>query len=168
MSPKVEYMTVCASSLPKLSESVQGRCVLGWKPLGAPFVSPLLGPDGFCGNGYIQALTREVTDGPRIVCLCGSMRFLDAFTLATQRETLAGRIVLSVATLAGMEGQTVTITEEAKRKIDQLHFRKIEVADEILVLNVDDYVGASTKSEIEYARKLGKPVRWLKGEGAAS
>ncbi|KAH8656016.1 hypothetical protein BGZ60DRAFT_417628 [Tricladium varicosporioides] len=102
---------------------------------------------------------------PTIVCLCGSTRFMDAFREANERETLAGKIVLSV----GVDMRTSTalspFSEEAlegiKVRLDALHKEKIKLADEILVLNVGAYIGESTRSEIAFARGLGKKVRYL-------
>lgn len=96
---------------------------------------------------------------PTIVCLCGSTRFKEAFEKASREETLAGRIVLSVGLFAHADG--ITLTPEQKDALDQLHLRKIDMADEILVLNVGGYVGESTQREIEYAVEHGKRVRWL-------
>jgi len=101
---------------------------------------------------------------PTIVCLCGSTRFMDAFFEAGWRETLDGRIVLSVGVCkhVGSEGHGgEALGPEVAAKLDNLHLRKIDLADEILVLNVDGYVGESTWREIEYARKHQKPIRWL-------
>jgi hypothetical protein len=107
----------------------------------------------------------EVADRPRVVCLCGSTRFFEAFQQANYSETMAGRIVLSVGFYphrADMcHGQTLGCTAKQKLALDELHKRKIDLADEILVLNVNGYVGDSTRSEIEYAQARGKPVRYL-------
>jgi hypothetical protein len=104
---------------------------------------------------------------PRIVCLCGSTRFMTAFDDANRAETLAGRIVLTVGVdlkerhkdvLAGKtEAEAVAIED----RLDCLHRHKIDLADEILVLNVDGPPGESTQREIEYAKKTGKVVRYL-------
>lgn len=101
----------------------------------------------------------ESTDLPVIVCLCGSTRFRRAFEEANQRETLAGRIVLSVGFFGHEQG--LQPDDPRKRRLDALHKRKIDLADEVLVLNVGGYVGDSTKSEVQYARAAGKLVRWL-------
>lgn len=69
---------------------------------------------------------------PRVVCLCGSTRFKDAYVEASKREALAGRIVLSVGCFSHADGG---VTEEQKLALDQLHMRKIDRADEILVLD---------------------------------
>lgn len=101
---------------------------------------------------------------PKVVCLCGSTRFLDAFRKAMAEETYFGRIVLSIGcNLRDHEFDTFTQEHKAEIKIalDELHKRKIDLADEVLVLNVGGYVGDSTKSEIRYAIEHGKPIRWL-------
>ncbi len=102
---------------------------------------------------------------PKIVCLCGSTRFFDTFQRANFDETMAGRIVLTVGfyphAQSKAHGEDVGITTGQKAELDELHKRKIDVADEILVLNVGGYIGDSTRSEIAYAESTGKPVRWL-------
>lgn len=102
---------------------------------------------------------------PRIVCLCGSTRFMKEFYDANMRETLAGKIVLTV----GMSSHgDCKPNEEQKIALDELHKRKIDLADEILVLNVGGYVGDSTRSEIEYAAKRYRGIRWLEPDKAMS
>jgi hypothetical protein len=104
---------------------------------------------------------------PSIVVLCGSTRFHAAFQRANYEETMQGKIVLSVgfyanpAVLAQVHGENVGITPEEKLQLDELHKRKIDLADEVLILNVGGYIGESTRSELEYAQLLGKPVRFL-------
>lgn len=99
-------------------------------------------------------------DRPTIVCLCGSTRFGEAFREANLRETLAGRIVLSI----GCEwhgDQALGLTEEDKRRLDELHLRKIDLADQVLILNVNGYIGESTARERLYAIVHGKCIRYL-------
>lgn len=100
---------------------------------------------------------------PRIVCLCGSTRFYDAFQRANYEETMAGRIVLTVGFYphANVHHEGAGCTPEQKIALDELHKRKIDLADEILVLNVGGYIGESTLSEIAHASATGKPIRWL-------
>jgi nucleoside 2-deoxyribosyltransferase len=105
---------------------------------------------------------------PRIVCLCGSTRFRKAWTRAHREESLAGKIVLGVGVMLHAGDDPIRQDCEAKRRLDELHFRKIELADEVFVLNVEGYVGHSTANELAYARALGKPVRFLEPEKAAS
>lgn len=95
---------------------------------------------------------------PRVVCLCGSTRFRADYTRAHQEETLAGRIVLTVGVYRHADG--IYLSNDQKAAMDALHLRKIDLADEILVLNVGGYIGNSTKREIAYARAQGKRVRW--------
>jgi hypothetical protein len=102
---------------------------------------------------------------PEIVVLCGSTRFGEHFRATNLRETLAGRIVLSIGcdTKSDAELASVGITfdQALKDRLDELHKRKIDLADRVLVLNVGGYIGDSTRSEIEYAEKLGKRVDYL-------
>jgi hypothetical protein len=112
--------------------------------------------------------TRRTHLTPRIVCLCGSTRFYPEFQRANYRETMAGRIVLSVGFYPHAQeqahGEHIGITPEQKVALDELHKRKIDLADEILVLDVDRYIGDSTRSEIEHAQRTGKPIRYLSQE----
>lgn len=108
---------------------------------------------------------------PRIVVLCGSTRFGEAFREANLQETLAGSIVLSVGCDLRSDHDLWSHLPDVevaalKHRLDELHKRKIDLADEVLVLNVDGYLGESTRSEIEYAEKLGRPVRYLEGTGS--
>jgi len=105
-------------------------------------------------------------DFPEIVVLCGSTRFFDAFQKANYELTMAGKIVLSVgfyphASAEHGHGEGVGHASVEKVMLDELHKRKIDLADRVHVLNVDGYVGDSTRSEIEHARALGKPITWL-------
>lgn len=101
----------------------------------------------------------------RVVCLCGSTRFYDEFQSANYRETMAGRIVLSVGFYPHCSerahGEAVGCTVDQKRQLDELHLRKIDLADEVLVLNVGGYIGESTRRELEHAKATGKAVRYL-------
>ena len=99
---------------------------------------------------------------PKIVCLCGSTRFSETFREANLRETLAGRIVLTIG-YDFKSDDALELTAADKEHLDQLHLRKIDLADEIFVLNVGGYIGESTRKEIEYAMKNSKPVRYLEG-----
>lgn len=108
---------------------------------------------------------------PRIVCLCGSTRFMEAFQAANLRETIAGRIVLSIGCNTKSDADLMILgelTPAAKAALDELHKRKIDLADEVLVLNVGGYIGESTRSEIAYAEAHEKPVRYLESRALAS
>lgn len=118
---------------------------------------------------YFESHDLEVNFGgpkPTITVLCGSTRFSHSFREQNLRLTIAGHIVLSIGCdlrsdhelWSDLDAEAV---EKLKADLDELHKRKIDLADEVLVLNVDGYIGDSTRSEIEYAEKLGKPVRYL-------
>ena len=96
----------------------------------------------------------------KVITLCGSTRFKDAFLEQQKRLTLEGNIVLSVG-MFGYSGDDALWTESTKAMLDDMHKRKIDMADEIFVINVDGYIGESTRSEIEYAKRTGKAVRYL-------
>jgi hypothetical protein len=99
-----------------------------------------------------------------IVCLCGSTRFMDAWQAANLSETLAGKIVLSIGcnTKSDADLQRLgRLTPEKKAELDELHLDKIDLADEVLVLNVGGYLGDSTRREVLHAERGGKTVRWL-------
>lgn len=95
-----------------------------------------------------------------IVTLCGSTKFKSAFELANREETLKGNIVLSVGFFLHSD-DTLTITDEQKVKLDLLHMDKICMSDEVLILNVDGYVGDSTFNELRCAYGMGKLIRFL-------
>jgi len=95
---------------------------------------------------------------PKVICLCGSTRFKKEFERVNYDETLKGNIILTVGCFGHADG--VEFTEDQKTALDELHKRKIDIADEILVINVDGYIGSSTKSEIEYAKKENKGIRY--------
>jgi len=96
----------------------------------------------------------------KIITLCGSTKFRDQFIAEQKRLTLEGNIVISVG-LFGHSGDNEVWTESIKEMLDDMHKRKIDLADEIFVINAGGYVGPSTRSEIEYALSTNKGVRYL-------
>jgi hypothetical protein len=96
----------------------------------------------------------------RIITLCGSTKFKDEFIEEQKRLTLEGNIVISVG-LFGHSGDNEVWSKETKEMLDDMHKRKIDLADEIFVINVGGYIGSSTRSEIEYAIITNKPVKYL-------
>jgi len=99
---------------------------------------------------------------PTIVCICGSTKFKDEWEKAIMQETLAGKIALSVAFYTHADGHI--IEPKVKGMLDELYLRKIDLADEVFVINKDGYIGESTRREIEYAMASGKLVRYLEGK----
>ena len=100
----------------------------------------------------------------KVITLCGSTRFKEEFIKAQKDLTLQGNIVISVG-LFGHSGDNEVWTDDTKEMLDDMHKRKIDMADEIFVINVNGYIGESTKSEIEYAKRNGKIVRYLQEGG---
>mgnify|MGYP003310180827 CR=1 FL=1 len=96
----------------------------------------------------------------KVVTLCGSTRFKDEYLAVQKRLTLEGNIVISVG-LFGHSGDDEVWTEGTKAMLDDMHKRKIDMADEIFVINVGGYIGESTRSEIDYALANGKAVKYL-------
>ena len=96
----------------------------------------------------------------KVITLCGSTKFKDEFLQQQKRLTLEGNIVISVG-MFGHSGDQEVWSEGVKEMLDDMHKRKIDMADEIFVINVGGYIGSSTKSEIAYAQSTGKMVRYL-------
>ncbi|WP_270170186.1 hypothetical protein [Paenibacillus sp. SYP-B4298] len=94
----------------------------------------------------------------KIITLCGSTKFKEQFEQANAFLTLQGNIVISLAFFEQSEG--FEITEQQAERLGNLHFRKIDISDEIFVIDVNGYIGSSTKREIEYAQKKGKAIRY--------
>ncbi len=96
----------------------------------------------------------------KIITLCGSTKFKNEYLEVQKRLTLEGNIVISVG-LFGHSGDNEVYTENKKEMLDDMHLRKIDLADEIFVINTGGYIGESTKREIEYAGKTGKIIKYL-------
>ena len=95
-----------------------------------------------------------------IITLCGSTRFKDDFILVQKELTLQGYIVISVG-LFGHSGDKDAWTGGTKEMLDDMHKRKIDLAQAIYVINKDGYIGSSTRSEIEYAKAAGKEIYYM-------
>ena len=103
----------------------------------------------------------------KVITLCGKAKFKEEFLKVQKDLTLKGNIVISVGLFGhsgdnevweNMDEGTLTKTKEM---LDDMHKRKIDMSDEIFVINVGGYIGESTKSEIEYAKEHGKIVNYL-------
>lgn len=91
----------------------------------------------------------------KIITLCGSLKFQKQMMEVAERVALEGNCVLTPVYPFLKDCKR---TEEQLQYLKEAHFKKIEMSDAILVVNVDNYVGDSTKLEIEYAKKLGKEI----------
>ena len=96
----------------------------------------------------------------KVITLCGSTRFKEQFIEMQKKLTLEGNIVISVGAFGHCRDNEVW-TYGTKAMLDRMHLAKIDLADEIFVINVDNYIGDSTRNEIEYAKSKGKKVRFL-------
>jgi hypothetical protein len=102
---------------------------------------------------------------PKIICLCGSTRFWKTFRDVGLQLTLQGKIVLSIG-ICAPDSKVLAHPNSPhgklqKRRLDDLHKRKIDLADEVLILNVGGYIGESTRSEIQYAKTHNKVIKYL-------
>ena len=98
----------------------------------------------------------------KVITLCGSTKFKEEFLKMQKELTLQGNIVISVGLFGHADGDYQTVlTEEVKIMLDEMHKSKIDMADEIFVINPNNYIGQSTKSEIEYAINTNKPINYL-------
>ncbi len=128
----------------------------------------------WCLRHHLPALAREALafvreQRPKIVCLCGSTRFFAVFAEMNLRETVAGNIVLSIGCDLRSDHQLwadPTDRDRIKANLDRLHLSKIDIADEVIILNVGGYIGDSTRRELAHALSHRKPLRWLEPESA--
>ena len=98
----------------------------------------------------------------KVVTLCGSTKFKEDFIRVQKELSLNGIIVITVGLFGHADGEFGTIiSEETKVMLDDMHKRKIDMADEIYVINKGGYVGSSTRSEIQYAKDTGKKVVYM-------
>ena len=96
----------------------------------------------------------------KVITLCGSTKFKEEFLQVQKDLTLKGNIVISVG-LFGHSGDNEVWTDGTKEMLDDMHKRKIDMADSIHVINVGGYIGSSTRSEIEYAKSHNKKINYL-------
>lgn len=124
---------------------------------------------GMCSNTNEPVLMKFEETGseiPEIVCLCGSTRFWKEYQRQNLRLTMEGKIVLSIGAATGTDDEHFgnlpkAEYERIKNMLDELHKRKIDLADRVFIINVGGYIGDSTRSEIEYAQQHGKPIDYL-------
>ena len=160
--------TICGCEIAKKWRQVEGIT-------GAPYVAECEHGLYWTAVGGDDNLIRwEGNECRKIVCLCGSTRFSEAFQAANLDETLKGNIVLksNIILTVGCDtkGDDKLFCDmpaddlaSLKKRLDILHFRKIDLADEILILNVGGYIGESTGRELAYAKAMEKKIRFLEG-----
>lgn len=116
-----------------------------------------------CGTKMYETI--ENNNKYKVVTLCGSTKFKDDFIKIQEELTLEGNIVISVGLFGHADNKYDSIlTDEVKEMLDDMHKRKIDMADEIFVINKNGYIGNSTRSEIEYAAKTNKKINYMYNE----
>ena len=99
----------------------------------------------------------------KVITLCGSTKFKDEFIAIQKDLTLKGNIVISVG-LFDHSGDNEVWEDGIKEMLDDMHKRKIDMSDAIMVIDVDGYIGESTKKEMEYAKSKGKIIYFYSKE----
>lgn len=165
------YESICKTSPDELSSHLLGALLR----LGPLFSPPtvrieLITSDSSAGGNHSPE-ELQVPVRPTVVCLCGSTRFWRTFQQASLQETLAGKVVLSIGAASGTDDEHFGNLpredyDRIKAELDELHLRKIDMADEVLILNIDGYMGESTRRELAYALAQNKTVRYWETEGA--
>lgn len=125
--------------------------------------------DTFDSGGFSkrepEAKDQQKGERPKVVCFCGSTRFAEWFMIERWKLEKQGIITLGINVLPDGyfegEGHHGAEQEGVKDILDELHKRKIDLCDEVFVLNVAGYIGESTRNEIDYADSIGKPVIYL-------
>ena len=108
-------------------------------------------------------------NGTKVICLCGSTRFTSEMMVVQWNFTKQGNVVLSWCVLpdayfTGDDKTHIGDQEGVKEIVDEVHKRKIDLSDEVFVINIGGYIGESTTSEIKYALEHGKTVKYLEPE----
>ena len=103
-------------------------------------------------------MSREIKNKYKIITLCGSIKFKNEFLKVQEELTLDGNMVF---TPNFFNNTKIEINSEMKKMLDEMHRQKIDMSDEIYVINFEGYIGESTKSEIEYAKAKGKKISYL-------
>lgn len=101
----------------------------------------------------------NLDNGYNIITLCGSIKFKDEFMKVQEKLTLEGNIVFTPNFFNNIKKEDIDL--ETKKMLDKMHRQKIDMSDEIYVINPGGYIGESTKSEIEYAKSKGKKISYL-------
>lgn len=97
----------------------------------------------------------------KIITICGSLKFQKEMMEEARKYALRGYCVLTPVYTVNNNDK---LSDEQLDFLKKSHFKKIELSDEILVINKDNYIGESTKLEIEYAKKLNKNIIYFWGD----
>ena len=94
-----------------------------------------------------------------VITLCGSIKFKNEFMKVQEKFTLEWNIVLIPNFFNSIKKEE--IDAKTKKMLDDMHKQKIDMSDEIYIINFGGYIGESTRSEIEYAKAKGKKISYL-------
>lgn len=92
----------------------------------------------------------------KIITVCGSLRFMKEIMEITEKMNLQGNCMLSIVYPAKLDKDDYT--DEEITMLGKMHKERIKLSDAILVVDVDHYIGSSTKNEIEFAKSLNKEI----------
>ena len=95
----------------------------------------------------------------KIITLCGSLKFQKEMMIVAEKIALEGNCIFTPVYPVIENSER---TEEQMKRLKEAHFKKIELSDAILVINKNNYIGESTKLEIEYAKKIKKEIMYYK------
>ncbi len=104
-------------------------------------------------------MSTTINNKYNIITLCGSIKFKNEFMKVQEKLTLEGNIVFTPNFFNNIKKEEISL--DTKKMLDEMHKQKIEMSDEIYVINCGGYIGESTKSEIEYAKTKGKKISYL-------
>lgn len=92
----------------------------------------------------------------KVITVCGSLRFKKEMMEISEKMELQGNCMLTP--IYPTKDDKDAYTDEEVIILDKMHKEKIKLSDAILVVNVNNYIGSSTRSEIEFAKELGKEI----------
>jgi len=154
-----------------LEQAMEQRAAFGgtvFEPVGSDAAIERLQADVARLQAIVDKKDRhDQMDFPQVVCLCGSTRFMDVFHGVGWQLTLDGYIVLTVGVCKHAEDHGgEALGPDVAAKLDELHLRKIDIADIVMILNVDGYIGESTQKELDYAKQHEKIIVFLENAPA--
>ncbi len=115
-------------------------------------------------SGVLRRLEDDVKT--KVIVMCGSSKYCDIMAVTAwilekkEKAITMGLHLLPEWYFDNPVSDHLAEHEGVANSMDELHMRKIDLCDEIFVINYDDYIGESTTNEINYAQKLGKKIRW--------
>jgi len=114
---------------------------------------------------FVKINNHKIIAVPKIVCFCGSTRFANTFMIERWKLEKQGIMTFGINILPngyfGSENSHGAEKEGVKEILDELHLSKIDLSDEVVILNVGGYIGESTMKELNYAKTKGKFITYF-------